>query len=365
MKELPRPWVSERIPKPGDSSSGNGPHRGGRPARACWAIWIVVLATLLSGCGLGASSHSSSSPPEVYWKDTQGLRGRVLYVTELESMNDGTIMTQIWLIDFDKGVRVPVPHRRGSYLDPYFLRGDHSNFLIRCINKATSPYSWFIIDLNGRVISEVTALENKGAIGWVSLSPDNRKAVFPVAKTSNMTIADLKTGAIREFDFSCHDPDWSPQGDSIIFYRAVSESPMQTEIFLFNTNSTAPIQLTNTRIAGYSKKQLQDLVVVNVAPKWNPKGNGEFAFCSNSDTFGDPQIMTMKVDGSNRSRITNTNLEIDHMCWSPDGEWLALLCSPPDARLGEDHDLFVVKRDGTEFRRITRGLKMGWVITWR
>ncbi len=79
------------------------------------------------------------------------------------------------------------------------------------------------------------------------------------------------------------------------------------------------------------------------------------AFWSNRD--GHPQIYSMKTDGSDVRRITNsprTDLGAD---WSPDGQWLVFASYAEGSDLGE---IVRIQADGTDRRTLARGKDASW-----
>jgi TolB protein len=98
--------------------------------------------------------------------------------------------------------------------------------------------------------------------------------------------------------------------------------------------------------------QLTTMTSSNNRPAWSPDGS---RLVFESLRTGDFDIWTMAADGSDLRNLTATEPDPDmgrphdeHGAWSPGGEWVAFTSS----RTGEG-DIYVVRADGSELRRLT------------
>jgi TolB protein len=107
-------------------------------------------------------------------------------------------------------------------------------------------------------------------------------------------------------------PDWSPEGERIVFARGPSASPV--DIWAMNRDGSGQVQLTGSE-------------GVDSAPAWSPDG-GKIAFVSNRNmpdgsTTG-PELWVMDADGTAVRQLTNTLASASLApAWSPDGARIA------------------------------------------
>jgi dipeptidyl aminopeptidase/acylaminoacyl peptidase len=129
------------------------------------------------------------------------------------------------------------------------------------------------------------------------------------------------------------------------------------EIFTINPDGTGLIQLTHNSAQDYY-------------PAWSPDGES-IAFSSNRDANpdgpNDHEVYVMSADGTNQRRVTDSpgsNLEPS---WSPSGTELAFRSSRHQTADGEgyiNHEIYVVKVDGTDERRLTNNTALELMPDW-
>jgi len=87
-------------------------------------------------------------------------------------------------------------------------------------------------------------------------------------------------------------------------------------------------------------------------PAVSPDGT-QVAFVSSGE--GDPEIFVMKLDGTDVRRLTTFYMEDFEPRWSPDGKWLSFFSSREQGR----ERLFIVRPDGTELRAVSGAAPTG------
>jgi TolB protein len=137
-------------------------------------------------------------------------------------------------------------------------------------------------------------------------------------------------------------PSWSPDGKKIV-YRASSDSIKGLFIVDINTRKVKPLTINS-----------QDNF-----PAWSPNGN-VIAFTSKRD--GDYEIYSIKPDGTDLRRLTNSPGNDAHCTWSPDGQWIAF-SSGREGFKDESAlhplnpqpygEICVIRADGSDFRMLT------------
>jgi Tol biopolymer transport system component len=169
-------------------------------------------------------------------------------------------------------------------------------------------------------------------------SPDYSKIVFASERysegeTPNREICVMNADGtgVRRLTYQEgkeYDPSWSPDGSRIAF---VSKRDGDWDIYLINADGTGGWQnLTNN-------KQISD-----TDPSWSPDGS-RIAFASDRDNLhGDPEIWTMKADGTDLRKLTNNSETDGDPSWSGDGTRIAFECYRDD-----NFEICVVNANGT------------------
>src|SRR5712692_10361541 len=95
------------------------------------------------------------------------------------------------------------------------------------------------------------------------------------------------------------------------------------------------------------------------SPTFSPDGS-RLAFIS--DRGGVPQVWMVPIEGGWPTPVTALDDPIYGVSWSPDGEWLASILAPGG---GMNAQVYLVRPDGTELRRLTEGgSDNNWLGRW-
>lgn len=95
------------------------------------------------------------------------------------------------------------------------------------------------------------------------------------------------------------------------------------------------------------------------SPSFSPDGS-RIAFVS--DLNGVPQIWTVGSEGGWPRLVTALDDQVQSVRWSPDGQWLAFSLAPGG---GMNRQVYLVRPDGTDMRRLTDGGKdNNWLGGW-
>jgi TolB protein len=185
-------------------------------------------------------------------------------------------------------------------------------------------------------------------------SPDGRKIVF--SKCGGDCQSQLGIWTLNVNGSGLHrlsagtldaDPSWSPDGTTIAFVRA---SPWPPAIWLMDADGTNKRQLTTPPNAGGQGTDKQ--------PEWSPDGNW-IAFARFHEPHPGPRtlefrrdIYLVRPDGTDFRRLTKLAGTNGAPAWSPDGKRIAFTS---DRRHHEASDIYVMNADGTKQRRLTTG----------
>ena len=87
------------------------------------------------------------------------------------------------------------------------------------------------------------------------------------------------------------------------------------------------------------------------SPSFSPDGT-RIAFVSNLS--GLPQVWTVAAQGGWPELVTALDDQVMNVAWSPAGDWLAFALAPGG---GMNQQIYIVRPDGSDLRRLTDGGK--------
>ena len=191
-----------------------------------------------------------------------------------------------------------------------------------------------------------------------------------------MSPAGARTGAIAFWSTRTF-PD-NPTGDQEIFVmnadgsglRQVTQTrsttaarpgrPTVTGLCSTAFPATTQADLLTVRVDGMGERNLtRSPGIVDLYPVWSPDGR-EIVFMRD-DSGSEPDIATIRPDGSHLRALTDTPADEGSPDWSPDGKRIAFHsdAASPD----EDFDVYVMRRDGgSPPTRLTTG--GGYTPAW-
>ena len=299
--------------------------------------------------------------------------------------------------------------RKNENADVYLLTGPGSfTRLVQLTNwrsnETVEPGCWspdgtkiaFYSDRNGKDDIYVIGAETAGVhevfsdatkhLTCASYAPDGKRIVYQAMLedgTGELGILDLATKqsrVIRKTEVADAIPEWSPDGEWIVFQARVGEN---TEICLIKPDGSGFTNLTKhpakditptwspdgRQIAfasnrGHSTEVFQLFVMnadgtnphalgptgaMSAAPHWSKLGGIVFANDKEDFRTGNFELFTIDETGENLRRLTFRKRFDVTPSWSPDGKLIAFV-----SELDGNQELYVLHPDGSHMTRLTR-----------
>jgi len=207
--------------------------------------------------------------------------------------------------------------------------------------------------------NSLRSLMNFTGYGEPRWSPDGTQIIF-TDSSGGIIIIDSDGTHRRSLKNQAgpgYTPDWSPDGKEIVF---ASRRSGQWQIYVVNTDGSNVAQVTRLTTASY--------------PRWSPDGR-RIAFCKLRDTKEGEGIYVMDEDGTNISQLTHYPLqEACNLAWSPDSTQIVFSAANalainqgkgiPDNWDEYGPHLYVMNADGSNLRRVNKGIGGSYYPTW-
>lgn len=227
--------------------------------------------------------------------------------------------------------RAPTPTRMLAHLGQIAFTGRWAGGDTDILTVAADGSHWGKVTRNG------------GANWCPAWSPDGQQIAYssgPADRVRGLYVMNADGNDYRQLlpiEWGTNTPAWSPDGTHLAVTVGIANGED-------HTGDIAMLDLATRRVTPLIQSPAND-----VDPAWSPDGQ-RIAFASDRDPPGRPQIYSVKVDGTDLTRLTDEQeVGAGDPAWSPDGRRIAYTCY----REGTER-VCVMNADGSQAVQLTR-----------
>jgi TolB protein len=231
----------------------------------------------------------------------------------------------------------------------------------------------YVMNADGSGVRQLTHCSSCYGEDTPTYSPDGRTIAFhrdPRTGRGGIFLMNVDGTGVRQLTretCDCYDggASFATDGKRIVFSRFQNT--------VRNANGTHRAALFTSALAGGITKRLTAWTLGASAPDWSPNGK-LIVFGSYSNESLRPgvsrNLYLIHADGSGLRVLTHATggTEQDYQpSWSPDGNWIAFTREPNAQRtpgIHGDNDLYIMRADGTDVRRIAAPPRGGYGVDW-
>lgn len=211
-------------------------------------------------------------------------------------------------------------------------------------NNQTGSYQIYeLILATNQLIQLTTTL---GHSNGPDISPDGAQIVYkyedPTTLIDSVWLMNRDGSNASQLISEGWDPVWSPDGQAILFAAGNTSQP---QLYIYNFTTGVTSQVTNLpHLRGRSD--------------WSVDG----WITSYYGVSGSRRIFRIRPDGSQFEELTHTGNSLGPS-FSPDGQWIAFTSYDDPAMI--NCDIYVMKADGSDIRKVTSNLSCDWQPRWQ
>jgi len=192
------------------------------------------------------------------------------------------------------------------------------------------------VDVSSRTTKNLTHVKNGGCRS-ASFSPDGKRIAFLRDKPPGVYLMNADgrdERRLTNLGFRDEAPSWAPDSNRLVICHF-------DEV---NGKSRATLHLIDVRRG--LVQSLRGKVCFGTEAKWQP-GGGDVVFVRSTNDNRD--LWLCNVDNGTERQLTRSRGEESYPVWSPDGEWIAYVL-----RDGDSRSLMVCAVDGSDRRAIAK-----------
>jgi len=172
-------------------------------------------------------------------------------------------------------------------------------------------------------------------------SPDGNQLVFMASGSpgwiiNRYAIDSTNLSQISGIPNRLRDPKWSPDGQKILFAADV-ENNGSSDIYVVNLDGSGLTRLT-------------DNDYYEGSPNWAPDGQ---KIVYSAEVNDNKDLFIMNMDGSGLFQLTSDPADEFDAAWSPDGTRIAFTSTRNDTNFGNNYEIYVINADGSAEMRLT------------
>ena len=327
------------IPKP---SAGRG--RTGGSRRRLTLLAAAALLTSLGGGALIAGSHPNNAPSVVLTPDATSTTTQPSSVVATEGPTEHPARSGL------VAYRNYVPRHSGDGCSP-----GNVSWFPSGTPRPDACYRLWVSNADGTSAHELLP-DQRGHQSPVAWSPDGTRLLFEgffgpyLTDPSGSVLEELR----RDCVYPCGGIEglaFSPDGTRLAF---VMNSPEGSDSTVLATMDLATRQITKL-----ASTKASDAAGGNGAPQWSPDATRLLFTRGGPRPTDKGTLVVVDVDGSALHELGPTELRPTEPRWSPDGSLIAFFSYVHNDDGGSD-DIYVVRSDGTDLRRLTSdGMSVG------
>ncbi|MCL4258682.1 MAG: PD40 domain-containing protein [Anaerolineales bacterium] len=274
-------------------------------------------------------------------------RGKIVYVCQYSKQSG---RNQICIMNADGSD--PRTLTQGGQYDDFFPSITPDGQYVLFASNRTGRYQIYEYQLANDQLTQLTEFTNISAFAPTA-SPDGRWIVFYAtrdgqtypASHSIWVMARDGTGALQLIQRSGGgwDPVWSPDGTRIQFAGEVNGFP---QLFVMNADGSQLSQVTRlSGLRGRNDWSVNGLLATYLGGSW------------------DRDIYVFDTQGENVVQLTDGGNNLAPS-FSPDGQWLTFMSYRDNPRQDLGCEIYVMRVDGTDARRLTSNDICDWQPRW-
>ncbi|MEI7846837.1 MAG: hypothetical protein WCK35_13635 [Chloroflexota bacterium] len=179
------------------------------------------------------------------------------------------------------------------------------------------------------------------------VSPDNKLVVFTNSdgQKEMIWVMDRVGSNLRLLYSDAWDPTWSPDGTRVLFATHIDDQP----------------QLASIKLDGTDFKAITNIPELRGRSDWSADGMHIVTYAGKSWAR---ELYMLNADGSNLHQITPPGGNSQGPSFSPDGQWVAFTAYYDSIGKNNGCEIYIMKITGDNLKRLTNNAYCDWQPRW-